>query len=1629
MSQIGHGMHGKNRPPPTPVDDSQLTTATPSAVPALRQSKSQATLADSIRALRESPNPSNRLNLSQAPPSSGLGNRRKRPSPLQQSNNPSYPKLYGRETELYSPLSPSFGPVALNDGGPRSPRERLEALFASTSPTITSSSPQDGVSKPVAPAPSSGSVRSPAQVAPSHGQARNISAPVHTSSPFLGFSPPTSPTTNMLPSRPDPRPVMARTGSIDSAVSSISSSASQSTRSIPAPGSRSQESSSPAPADVAGLIAAAGAAEAALQKLWKEKKSADSHNAQLWRLVEKQRAMILGLNRDLERAVKDKDRYRQKLKEITKNTPGTALTRSESVLGRESSQSPAPSDEQYTASKSSVSQRHPPAVPSTIPEGALPSTYDPVVTAIRTPISDTASLGESNGSLTSVDSSPTLGTSTRSESVQERSETPASMPDQDEQSQLISTQTPTKANANVRDTAIMAPLSPPQSPPQPQLTPTGPPALSITEATPKADSGNFSPRSRHFHRKQAPAPLNLAHPVRAGPENPTSADTPTRVTIQQDTPPLDRGRRKTREDDDRLREELVLEQEAARSVSKKSKKSKSKSKTPTEHPQLMGPEMAVAASVNSQILSEYPSSPRLAQAPVALRSLLSPTGSDSSMSSTTAHRSNASTPLLSPGLPMSPRPGDRPINAPAPRLPKQAVSNLPLSPRIGYPPTPPSPRMPTQAQLPEPPTSQGPSQASIPPSIQEPEQAPKQQMVAKAQAQEMAFPILSPSAVPAPLFGKSKPQQNCPTLMKQTSNDTASVDTERLSPPSGRPSTGSSESPNKETVFRGLVSVHYPGLLLGPNALPLIDVKVASSRLRPSRHSILVASPNDEDPVFLLGIYARSDGKQLWRLEKTIMALPVLHQQIKSLCPFDAKLPEKSIFSGHAPARIDARRNALNFYFNQLLDTPLTEKAAVVVCNFFSTDIMGVEGTENLVLSSPPVAPSVALNEPPRKEGYLTKRGKNFGGWKARFFVLDGPELRYYDSPGGPQIGTIKLIKAQIGKQSPQQSNQSPSGKGEDAEHQYRHAFLILEPKKRDSASLVRHVLCAESDEERDAWVKALMAYINFGDENSGPENPHVHAAAPAFATSQARPPLAHSDSVKSISSDQMPQVQAYVPNGYRETPHREAPRAPTRDADANRPEEPLDLVQGVSYEQTVAGEKPIRGATVSTYRNTQTLQGRGIPSPTLSSGFPQTAAQKDKSMMISAPSNATVIQDAGMWGNKTPAKDKKRSIFGFRGRSSSDTNQSQTNISIPEQQRRHAGRPIFGMPLTEAVEASQPIGVDLFLPSVVYRCIEYLEAREAIEEEGIFRLSGSQNVIKALRERFNTEIDVKLLEGDYFDVHAVASLLKLYLRELPSSVLTRELHLDFLKVLDVEDKEKRVVGFNVLVHKLPRANEELLSNLCSYLADIANRADVNKMNVRNVAIVFAPTLNIPAPLIQLFLTDFVGIFGDPVEEHKSPIKEITLSVPPQDDGIRSPRHQMFSDLPTPAYNQTSMSGFQPLAPPNQSVTRNTYSPHPQQYANNGYNNTPSAFNTNLQPGNGADMYDNMSQASSSASSKKNRRESGMVGVNMGLMNMQRQTSRQTLRDTSSTRQIEEEETPRRKSPPRERQGAPVSLY
>ena len=119
----------------------------------------------------------------------------------------------------------------------------------------------------------------------------------------------------------------------------------------------------------------------------------------------------------------------------------------------------------------------------------------------------------------------------------------------------------------------------------------------------------------------------------------------------------------------------------------------------------------------------------------------------------------------------------------------------------------------------------------------------------------------------------------------------------------------------------------------------------------------------------------------------------------------------------------------------------------------------------------------------------------------------------------------------------------------------------------------------------------------------------------------------------------------------------------------------------------------------------------------------------------------------------------------------------------------------------------------------------------------------------------------------------------------------------------DINEKQKKVVAFNSLVHRLPKPNLALLRALVQFLIVIVNNSDVNKMTVRNVGIVFAPTLNIPAPVFSLFLTEYDEIFNDAQEPAMNTV-DLVVDNPLTPEDIRSPRRQMFSDIPTPAHNQ-----------------------------------------------------------------------------------------------------------------------------
>ncbi|XP_039634947.1 rho GTPase-activating protein 24 isoform X5 [Perca fluviatilis] len=100
-------------------------------------------------------------------------------------------------------------------------------------------------------------------------------------------------------------------------------------------------------------------------------------------------------------------------------------------------------------------------------------------------------------------------------------------------------------------------------------------------------------------------------------------------------------------------------------------------------------------------------------------------------------------------------------------------------------------------------------------------------------------------------------------------------------------------------------------------------------------------------------------------------------------------------------------------------------------------------------------------------------------------------------------------------------------------------------------------------------------------------------------------------------------------------------------------------------------------------------------------------------------------------------------------------------------------------------------------------------------------------------------------------DVHTVASLLKLYLRELPEPVVPFQKYDDFLacaKLLSKDD-EMGMKELRKLVENLPPVNYNLLKYICRFLDEVQSYSGVNKMSVQNLATVFGP--NILRPKVE----------------------------------------------------------------------------------------------------------------------------------------------------------------------------------
>nr|XP_046242220.1 rho GTPase-activating protein 25 [Scatophagus argus] len=247
---------------------------------------------------------------------------------------------------------------------------------------------------------------------------------------------------------------------------------------------------------------------------------------------------------------------------------------------------------------------------------------------------------------------------------------------------------------------------------------------------------------------------------------------------------------------------------------------------------------------------------------------------------------------------------------------------------------------------------------------------------------------------------------------------------------------------------------------------------------------------------------------------------------------------------------------------------------------------------------------------------------------------------------------------------------------------------------------------------------------------------------------------------------------------------------------------------------------------------------------------------------------------------------DRERCPYVFMANSQSDMEEWVRAL------RRVIGVPssgVFGKSLMDTVTYEQRFGSHM-VPILVQKCVEFIK-EHGLNEEGIFRLPGQDNAVKQFRDAFDAG-ERPSFPSDT-DVHTVASLLKLYLRELPEPVVPWTQYQDFLdctNMLDSSSTESLAQGWEKLEKQiaiLPRVNYNLLSYVCRFLFEVQLHSNVNKMNVENLATVMGinllkPQLEDPVtvmkatPQIQKLMTEMI-------RQHETlfPLSKDVLPSPP----------------------------------------------------------------------------------------------------------------------------------------------------
>ncbi|CAB4252753.1 similar to Saccharomyces cerevisiae YPL115C BEM3 Rho GTPase activating protein (RhoGAP) involved in control of the cytoskeleton organization [Maudiozyma barnettii] len=614
-------------------------------------------------------------------------------------------------------------------------------------------------------------------------------------------------------------------------------------------------------------------------------------------------------------------------------------------------------------------------------------------------------------------------------------------------------------------------------------------------------------------------------------------------------------------------------------------------------------------------------------------------------------------------------------------------------------------------------------------------------------------------------------------------------------------------------------------LFVQPNDLHTIQMDIIST---------LYFDPqsNSGDNSILFGVIDKSSGKEMFKFSKSIQKVRELDVYLKSHVSSLSlpTLPERTLFQTTVPTRVDYRREHLKNYFNSIAAIPeLPGNVSLKISQFLSTD----------TVMSP------FLLEDTQKEGSLLMRRpkKALGGnisWRVRYGILNGDFLQLFE--GGDMMETIRLKQASL-----ELLPNMPDDK-----YGTKNGFLIVEQKKVGLSSSSKYFICAESPKERQSWLAALSEFIDTAKlSTSSPtgESTGIFSSSTSNSLNESTDQvyvtnLAQSDNAASSQSSQPNSADSFQATSYDQFSN----SGPDDDKDIKR-----------NKMRSLFPFKKFSNMT----NNTLHANSHNIGHQNMNNSRPVSANdESDKSMNMdneySMRSDSSMIKTSPNYGAKEPSQGV---VFGAS---------IETSLKLSS----HSYQGVYE------------------IPSVVYRCLEYLYKNRGIQEEGIFRLSGSSTMIKTLQEEFDRDYDIDLCNykqsGDnpsnVISVNTISGLLKLYLRNLPHLIVGDEQFLLFKKAVDDhhDDPYTIAIEFRKIIRdkQVPHANISLMYALFELLTRINENHKINKMNLRNLCIVFSQTLNIPITMLQPFIVDFNCVFkdGEPIRNENR--EELDIHIP-----------------------------------------------------------------------------------------------------------------------------------------------------